>query len=285
MTRTGRSFLIVIVVILVALGVAGALTLAARRAEFRALEHETAALAVTTVTVVHPGAAPFGEGLVMPSSLEAFVNAPIYARTSGYLKKWYFDLGSRVKQGDLLADIDTPETDQELAQVRASRQQLASNLELAKSTADRYEGLRKSESVSQQEVDEKKSAYLQLQASLAAADANIKRLEELQGYRHIYAPFAGVITRRNVDVGTLINAGNGGAQQQLFHLSQTDPIRAFISVPEAVAPAIHRGLTATLELTQWPGRTFKGEVTRTAESIDPATRTLLTEIDVPNPTG
>jgi len=281
----GTRVFLVIGVVVAALVVAGAYTLVGRRAEFRALADETAAAAVPTVTVIHPTGEQAAEELVLPSTLQAAVESPIYARTNGYLHSWTHDIGSHVGQGELLAEIDTPEVDQELAQARASRQQIAANLALAKSTAERWEALRQTDAVSDQEVDEKKSAYVQLQATLAAADANVQRLEQLESFKHIYAPFAGVITQRHVDVGTLINAGNGGAAQQLFHLAQTDPIRVFVQVPEASAPAIHPGLAASLELVQFPGQSFAGSVVRTSGSIDPATRTLLTEVDVPNHDG
>ena len=199
---------------------------------------------------------------MLPSTLQAFVESPIYARTNGYLRKWYVDIGGRVEAGAPLADIDTPEVDQELAAARAGRDQIAATLDLAKSTADRYAALQKSDSVSQQEVDEKKSLYTQAVANLAAASANVQRLEQLEAFKHVYAPFAGVITRRNVDVGTLVNAGNGGAAQQLFHLAQTDPMRVYVQVPEGAAPFVRAGLPATLDITQFPGEAFTGKVVR-----------------------
>ena len=165
--------------------------------------------------------------------------------------------------------------------MRATRQQLAASLELAKSSAARWEELRKSDAVSQQELDERKAAVTQQQATLAASDANIRRLEELASYRKVYAPFAGVITKRNVDTGALVTAGNT-AQQQLFYLAQTTPLRVFVSLPEGYAAGVKPGLAAWLEVPQYPGRKIVGTVTRTAEVIDPATRTLLTQIDVPN---
>jgi len=214
--------------------------------------------------------------------MQAYVESPIYARTNGYLKKWYHDIGSRVRQGDLLADIDTPEVDQQLSQARADLNTAQANANLSKITATRYQELIKTDGVSKQEVD---NAVGDLEAKVAimkSSEANVRRLEELESFKHIYAPFSGVITRRNVDTGTLINAGNGGASEQLFVLAQTDPIRVYVSVPEAYAPSIRAGLGAFLELTQYPGQRFEGKVVRTAESIDPGTRTLLTEVDVPN---
>jgi len=235
--------------------------------------------------VVHPTAEVASNDLELPSTLQAYVESPIYARTSGYLTKWYVDIGGRVSAGALLADIDTPEIDQELLQAKANRDQIAATLDLAKSTAARYAGLRNSDAVSQQDVDEKQSLYAQTQANLAAANANVQRLEQLELFKHIRAPFAGVVTRRNVDIGTLVNAGNGGAQQLLFQIAQTDPMRVYVQVPEAAASTIHPGLPASLEITQFPGERFTGQVVRTSGSIDQATRTLQTEIDAPNPQG
>ncbi len=225
------------------------------------------------------------DDLALPGTLQAYTEAPIYARTSGYLKKWYKDIGGHVKTGDVLADIDTPEVDQELSQAKATREQVAANLSLAKSSADRWVALRKSDAVSEQESDERQSAYVQLQGTLAASDANVRRLEDLESFTHVLAPFDGVVTRRNVDVGTLVNAGNGGSQQALFTVAQMDPIRVYVNVPEMSAAAIRTGLSASLELGQYPGEQFDGHVVRTAESIDPGTRTLLTEVDVPNRQG
>jgi RND family efflux transporter MFP subunit len=217
--------------------------------------------------------------------MQAYVESPIYARTNGYLKKWYHDIGSRVRQGDLLADIDTPEVDQQLSQARADLNTSQANANLSKITAARYQELIKTDGVSKQEVDNAVGDLEAKVASVKSAEANVRRLEELESFKHIYAPFSGVVTRRNVDTGTLINAGNGGASQQLFVLAQTDPIRVYVSVPEAYAPSIRAGLGAFLELTQYPSQKFLGKVVRTAESIDPGTRTLLTEVDVPNHAG
>ncbi len=281
----GSRLYVALGVVVAILLVAGVITLLQRRAQYQALAEETESNAIPTVAVIHPTAEPPQEDLVLPGTLQAYVESPIYARTNGYLKKWYHDIGTRVRQGEVLADIDTPEVDQELSQAKATRQQIAANLELAKTSAERWESLRKSDSVSQQEVDERTSAYTQMQANLAAADANFKRLEELESFKHIYAPFSGVITKRSVDIGTLITAGSGSNSQLLFHLAQTDPIRVYVSVPETYASEVRVGLAAYLELTQYSGQKFQGKVSRTAEAIDPGTRTLLTEVDVPNHQG
>src|SRR5262252_9174226 len=271
--------------VVIALVIVGAFTLLQRKSQYAALAKETEALAIPTVAVVHPAVEASEEGLVLPGTLQAYVESPIYARTNGYLKKWYRDIGSRARQGELLAEIDAPEVDQQLLQAKADLETAKANSNLSRITATRYEELIKTDGVSKQEVDNAAGDYAAKQAAQASAAANVKRLEELESFKHIYAPFSGVITRRNVDIGTLINAGNGGATQQLFFLAQTDPIRVYVNVPESAAPSIHPGLAAYLELTQFPGRKFQGQVVRTAEAIDPLTRTLLTEVDVPNKTS
>ncbi len=270
---------------MIVLVVLGAFTLLQRRTQYQALAKETEVRAVPTVAVIHPVTEPSEEGLVLPGSMQAYVESPIYARTNGYLKKWYRDIGSRVQKGELLADIDTPEVDQQLIQAKADLETSQANANLSHITATRFEDLIKTDSVSKQEVDNAAGDLAAKQATVASAQANVHRLSELESFKHIYAPFSGVITRRNVDIGTLINAGNGGSTQLLFSLAQTDPIRVYVNVPESAAPSIRPGLPAHLELTQFPGRKFQGKVVRTAEAIDPTSRTLLTEVDVPNKTG
>jgi RND family efflux transporter MFP subunit len=283
-TKGSRIFTILFVVVIV-LVILGAFTLFQRHTQYQALAKETETLAIPTVAVIHASVESAEEDLVLPGAMQAYVESPIYARTNGYLKKWYHDIGSRVRQGDLLADIDTPEVDQQLSQARADLNTSQANANLSKITAARYQELIKTDGVSKQEVDNAVGDLEAKVASVKSAEANVRRLEELESFKHIYAPFSGVITKRSVDTGTLINAGNGGASEQLFSLAQTDPIRAYVSVPEAYAPSIRAGLGAYLELTQYPGQKFQGKVVRTAESIDPGTRTLLTEVDVPNHNG
>ncbi len=279
--KGSRVFTILFVVVIV-LVLLGAFTLFQRRSQYQALAKETETLAIPTVAVMHAAVESAEEDLVLPGAMQAYVESPIYARTNGYLKKWYHDIGSRVRQGDLLADIDTPEVDQQLSQARADLNTQQANASLSKITAARYQELIKTDGVSKQEVDNALGDLEAKVANVKSAEANVRRLEDLESFKHIYAPFSGVITKRSVDTGTLINAGNGGASQQLFVLAQTDPIRVYVSVPEAYAPSIRSGLGAFLELTQYPGQKFEGRVVRTAESIDPGTRTLLTEVDVPN---
>jgi RND family efflux transporter MFP subunit len=282
--KGGRLFAILFVVV-IGLVVVGAVTLFQRRAQYQALAKETETLAIPTVAVIHPTTESAQEDLVLPGTMQAYVESPIYARTNGYLKKWYRDIGSRVRQGELLADIDTPEVNQQLSQARADLNTAKANAHLSEITATRFTELIKTDGVSKQEVDNANGDLEAKRAIVQSSEANVRRLEELESFRHIYAPFSGFITRRNVDVGTLINAGNGGSSQQLFFLAQTDPIRVYVSMPETYAPSIHAGLGAFLDLTQYPGQRFEGKVVRTAEAIDAATRTLLTEVDVPNHNG
>jgi RND family efflux transporter MFP subunit len=280
-----RKALVIVGVALLILLVAGAVTLIGHATHERALAKETELETIPTVAIVHPLEEKTDEELVLPGSLLAYEESPIYARTSGYLVKWYKDIGSHVKEGDLLATIDTPEIDQELNQTRAARQQMSAQLDLAKISAERWENLRKSDSVSAQEADTQASGYKQAQANLAAADANVRRLEQLEGFKKVYAPFSGVLTRRNVDPGALINAGAGAAGRELFDIARVDPLRVYTSVPQAYAPFIKVGGSTIVTLQEFPGQKFSARIARTAEAIDPNTRTLLTEVDVPNHDG
>jgi RND family efflux transporter MFP subunit len=273
-------FLVVAILIVV-----GGILLFQRRVQYQALANETEAAAIPTVAIIHPSLEAGDENLVLPGTLQAYVESPIYARTNGYLRKWYHDIGSRVNKGELLADIDTPEVDQQLGQSRADLNTAKANAQLSDITATRYTDLLKTDGVSKQEVDNAMGDQAAKRATVQSSEANVRRLEELESFKHIYAPFSGVLTQRNIDIGTLINAGNGGASQQLFYLAQTDPIRVYVNVPEPYAPSIHAGIGAYLELTQYPGEKFRGKVVRTSNSIDHSTRTLLTEVDVPNPSG
>ena len=283
-TRKKPSYAVLVVAGVLLLA-GGAIALVMRLGERRALAKETETLAVPSVLVIQAKPEAPQEDLALPSTLEAYIESPIYARTNGYLAHWYKDIGSRVKKGELLADIETPEVDQELMQARAARSQAEAQLSLAKTSADRWDTLRKMDAVAQQETDERSSGYTQAQAALASATANVRRLEQLESFKHIYAPFSGVITKRNTDIGALINAGNSGMNQELFVMAQINPIRVYVDVPEIEAPAVRANLKATIELPAFPGQRFTGSVARTADAIDPATRTLRTEIDVPNRDG
>jgi multidrug efflux system membrane fusion protein len=278
-----RHFVLVLVAVVFLAGAAVAFAL--RLGEHRALAKETEALAIPNVVVIQPKPEPAQQDLTLPSTLQAFTESPIYARTSGYVAHWYKDIGSQVKKGDLLADLETPEVDQELLQARAARGQAEAQMNLAKTSAERWESLRKMDAVAQQETDEKSSGYTQGQAALASASANVRRLEQLESFKHIYAPFSGVIIKRNTDIGALINAGNSGTNQELFIVAQISPIRVYVDVPEIYAPSVRSGVSATIELPSFPGQRFAGKVARSADAIDPATRTLRTEIDVPNRDG
>jgi RND family efflux transporter MFP subunit len=251
-----------------------------------ALRKETAEMAVPAVVVIQPKRTAPAQEIVLPANVQAFADAPIYARTNGYLKGWYVDIGTRVKAGQLLAEIDTPEVTQQLRQALADLATAQANLNLSKITADRFAGLLKTDSVSKQESDNAAGDYEAKQANLHSSQANVRRLEELQSFQKIYAPFSGVITARNTDVGALIDSGSsGGARSELFHIVQPDKLRVYVSVPQVYSQAARPGLTANLTLSEFPGRPFAGKLVRTANAIDPSSRTLLVEIAVDNPTG
>jgi membrane fusion protein, multidrug efflux system len=280
-----RKAVLIVAITLTVLLVSGGATLLNHASHERSLTKATDLEAIPTVAIVHPLAEKPDIDLVLPGTLQAWEQSPIYARTNGYLLRWYKDIGSHVKEGELLATIDTPEIDQELDQARAARQQIVAQLGLAKISSERWENLRKSDSVSAQEADVQTSGYKESLANLAAADANVRRLEQLEGFKRVYAPFTGVLTQRNVDPGALINAGStggGSAGRELFDMARVDPLRVFTSVPQAYAPYIKDGNSASITLQEFPGEKFQAKIARTAEAIDPNTRTLLTEVDVPN---
>lgn len=250
-----------------------------------ALQSEARADSAPIVSVIHPKlGAPTSE-LILPGSVEAFTDTPVYARTSGYLKRWYFDIGARVAAGQLLAEIETPEVDQQLSQARAELNTARANYELARSTATRWQDLQKSDSVSRQETDEKLGDLRAKQATLDAVAANVKRLEETQSFQKVYAPFAGVITARNTDIGALINAGSSGVGKELFHLAAIARMRVYVAVPQANSTSAAPGTAADVTLAEQPGRLYRGSLARTANSIEPASRTLRVEVDVDNPDG
>jgi RND family efflux transporter MFP subunit len=269
------------VIVLIVLAAGAGRTVISRLSNANVLEARTAEATRLYVRTAYPKAAGKGQNLVLPGTLQGFVQSPISARASGYLKRWHKDIGSQVKAGDLLAEIDTPEIDQQLSQAVAAREQAASSLALAKSTAERWEALRKRDAVSQQELDERRSAAVQSTANLAAADANVERLRQLEGFKRVLAPFSGVITRRNVDVGDLIDAG-GGSGRTMFVLTQTDRLRVYLNVPQSYSQLVKPGQEVTVTQAELPGQTFRGEVSRTAGSIDTATRTMQVEIVLPN---
>jgi RND family efflux transporter MFP subunit len=281
--RRGRSWRVILFAIVVLVFVGIALWGIENRRGVRASLNSSAKSAATTpVAVVRALPSSSAGEILLPGNIQAYLETPIYARTNGYLKKWYFDIGARVKAGQLLADIDTPEIDQELRQSQAAEQQAQANLDLAKITADRWVELLKSDGVSQQEVDQNVSAYKARQADLLAAEANVHRLKDLQSFKEVIAPFSGIVTVRSVDVGALIQNGNS---VQLFRMAQTNLLRIYVGVPQVYSRSMVAGVPADLQIPEFPRRTFPGKVVRTAGSIDPASRTLLTEVQVPNPTG
>ena len=273
-------------ILFLVLAVLGIYSVLQRRTEHQVLAQQTERMTVPYVSVIHATPITGSSEMVLPGTLKAYVESPIYARTNGYLKAWYKDIGSHVKSGEVLAEIDSPEVDQQLAQARADLSTAQANVTLSSITAARYQDLLKTESVSRQDADNANGDLAAKRAMVQSAEANVKRLEDLESFKRVYAPFAGVITRRNVDPGTLINAGNGGsATNEMFDLAQIDPMRVFVAVPQAVGPSLRMGTKACLLMAELAGRQFCGSVVRTANAIDPSTRTLLTEVDVPNPSG
>jgi RND family efflux transporter MFP subunit len=243
-------------------------------------------MAVPSVSIIHPKRAASEEEIVLPGDIRPFMDAPIYARTNGYLRRWYVDIGAHVRAGQLLAEIDTPEIDQQLLQARADLATATANYRLAEITAARYQDLLKSASVSKQEADNATGDFEAKKAIEKSAQFNVRRLEELQSFKKIYAPFDGVITVRNIDIGALIDAGsNGGPARELFHIASVRKLRVYFNVPQAYSRAVKPGLSGELALAEFPGRRFQGTLVRTAASIDAASRTLLAEIDVDNPAG
>ncbi|HWI38405.1 MAG TPA: efflux RND transporter periplasmic adaptor subunit [Burkholderiales bacterium] len=282
--RTLRRASVLTVAVLVGLGLLAGRMVFIRISNAKTLEAQVAERNKSYVRVTQPSSTPEAQKVVLPGTLQGYVQAPIAARASGYLKKWYRDIGSRVKQGELLAEIETPEIDQQLSQAIAARQQAASSLALASSTLERWEALKKRDAVSQQELEEKRSADAQAKANLAAADANVERLRQTKGFNRVVAPFAGVITKRNVDVGDLIDAG-GGAGRALFVMAQTDPLRVYVNVPQSYAHLVKPGQEVIVTQQELRGQSFKGEIVRTAGAIDAQTRTMQVEVMLANKAG
>lgn len=274
--KLGKFFVIGAILIVIGVAVGVVPRLLARRT----LDKETAEMATQYVTVISPTAGKSDMGVPLPAEVQAYVEAPIFARASGYLKKWDVDIGQHVEAGQLLAEIDTPEVDQQLAQAKAEVAQAEANLALAKSTSERWVDLLKTASVSEQETAEKQADYALKQANLEAASANLRRLEDLKSFARVTAPFAGTITTRDTDVGQLITAGNG---RPLFRLAQTDPLRVYVRVPQTLSRQVEIGQEADLLISELPGKKFEAKVVRTAGAMDPASRTLLAELEVKNP--
>jgi RND family efflux transporter MFP subunit len=246
---------------------------------------DTHDLAVPAVSLAQPKLGAPQEEIVLPGNIQAFIDAPIYARTSGYLKRWYVDIGGKVKDGQLLAEIDTPELDQQLQQARADLATAKANYDLAQTTSARYEFLLKSDSVAKQDVDNAEGDAHAKKAMVDSATGNVNRLEQLQSFEKVYAPFDGVLTARNTDIGQLIGSGSGSGAKELFHVAAIHTLRVYVNVPQHYSPSAVAGVEAYLTMPQYPGRRFPGKLVRTSEAIDQASRTLLVEVDVANPKG
>jgi RND family efflux transporter MFP subunit len=283
--RLGPVALLAIGALAGALGLGIYSGISARSAADATLKRATEEAAVAVVNVVSPTPGAPAQEILLPGTTQAFTDAPIYARTSGYLKRWYFDIGALVKKGQLLAEIDTPEVDQQLHQARADLETAQANLRQAQITADRWRALLETDSVSKQETDQAVSTLAATKAMVDSNAANVRRLEELQGFEKIYAPFDGVITARNTDIGALIDAGANPQVRELFHMAAVHRLRVFVAVPEIYSRAARTGGSATLTLDEFPGRLFHGTIVRNANAIDLASRTLLVEVDVDNPSG
>jgi RND family efflux transporter MFP subunit len=283
--RSKRGWLIAAVVLLVFGGIVvyGILT---RLGNGNTVRAETAQMAVPSVSVDSPQRSAPAQEIVLPGNVQPFISSPIYARTNGYLKSWHADIGAHVRKGQLLAVVETPEVDQQLLQSRSNLTTAQANLKLAEITKNRYQGLLATHAVAQQDADNALGTYNANKAIVEANQANVKQLETLQSFEKIYAPFDGIVTARNTDIGALINAGNSGnVKTDLFHISQPGKLRVYVNVPEQYSKAATPGLTANLTLAEFPGRKFQGNLVRTSNSINFATRTLTAEIDVDNPSG
>jgi RND family efflux transporter MFP subunit len=251
-----------------------------------AVSAQTESLAMPTVSVVNPQVLPISQPIDLPADVQAYQDVAIYARASGYIAKWFTDIGTHVTAGQLLAVIEAPEVDAQLAQAKADAATALANYEIAKTTAGRWEELVKTHAVSRQEAEQNTSTMKAREATLVAARANVDRLSQLQSFEKVYAPFAGVVTDRGIDVGTLIDSGaTGGTKQQLFHLVETDKLRVYVNVPQDDVRDAGVGTTASLSLPQWPGRSFDGTVVRTTGAINATNRTLRVEVDFDNPDG
>jgi RND family efflux transporter MFP subunit len=279
-----KYWLAIVIAVLVVAGILSSGILARLRAE-TALNRETAQMAVIPVSIVRPQHLSPTQDVVLPGNVQPYYNSPIYARTNGYVKRWYVDIGAHVKQGQLLAEIETPEVDQQLQQARANLATAQANLNLSQITASRYQRLKSTDAVARQDVDNAAGSNSANAAIVQADQANVRQLEAMQSFQKIYAPYDGLISFRNTDIGDLINSGNTGQSTQLFQIVQPGRLRVYVNVPEPYAKQTRPGLGADLELAESPGRLFHGKLVRTAQAVDYATRTLLVEIAVDNQSG
>jgi len=283
--RSRKSWLVLVMAAIVVAALLGS-GIWSRVKATTTLRTETAQAALTAVSVVSPKQTAPADEIILPGNVQPFITSPIYSRTNGYLKKWYFDIGAHVKKGQLLAVIETPEVDQQLQQARSNLLTAQANLELASVTKNRYQGLLKSNAVSQQDVDNAVGTYNANKSIVEADKAAVEQYSALASFEKIYAPFDGVITARNTDIGDLISSGSGtGVKTDLFHIAQPGKLRVYVNVPEEYSQGIKTGMIADLTLAEFPGRKFQGKLVRTAEAITVTTRTLLVEVDVENPTG
>jgi RND family efflux transporter MFP subunit len=277
--RKAVFFIVILLVIAIVVVIAGIVPRVRARTQLR---DQTNALAAPAVLVNPPQQGPIGKEIVLPGNSYPYTDASLYARTDGYLSKWYFDIGAHVRQGQLLAIISAPEVDKQLLQAQADLSTVEATAGLAKTNSSRYQGLLTQNAVSKQDTDTFVSQAESTSSAVKSAQANVQRLQELQSFEKIYAPFSGVITARNVDVGQLINAGAG---TQMFRLSDIHVLRVYVNVPQIYSQLAAPGATARLTLAEFPGKTFTGKLVRTAKAIDPSSRTLLVEIDVDNRDG
>jgi RND family efflux transporter MFP subunit len=284
--KLGAGFWVGLLVFLIVLAAIVVYGIHTRAAADQTLATVTKAESTPEVSVVHPAGNGASGDLALPGNTQPYVDTPIYSRTNGYLQKWFFDIGAHVKKGQLMATIETPELDQQLQVAQADLKASQANLDLANITSNRYQNLLKSNSVSKQETDQAMGDAAAKQAAVEASMAAVRRLEQLQSFEQVYAPFDGVVTRRDTDIGDLITGGtSGGNAKELFHLAAINELRVFAAVPEEYTGVVRDGGTASLTLDEFPGQTFQGVIARNANAIDPASRTLNVEVDVPNPTG
>jgi RND family efflux transporter MFP subunit len=278
--RPGRRKMVALGAVVVCVSLF-AWTIVSRGMARNTLREQTVAAAAPTVAIVKPAHGPADEELVLPATVQAFYEAPIYARTSGYLKIWYTDIGARVARGQVLAEIDTPEVDQQLRQAEADLATAQANYELAKSTNERWRGLLATESVSKQDADQKASDEEAKKAAVASSAANVARLRDLESFKRVVAPFDGVVTARNTDIGALINAGQSSGAA-LFRMADTRKLRVYAQVPQPYAPSAAPGVVAQLKFAEHPGKSYPTQVIRTAQALDPTSRTLQVELQVDN---
>jgi RND family efflux transporter MFP subunit len=287
------SLLSLVVIVLVVAVVVAAFGIISRKHASAELKKYTETTSAPPVTLEKPVMQQGGREIVLPGNMQAFTLAPIYARTTGYVKAWYHDIGTPVRKGELLAVIETPELDQQLASAKADLATAKSNAGIAKVTSDRYSDLIGRNAVSQQDTDTAAQALEARNTQVASAEANVQRLEELVSFERIVAPFDGVVTARNLDIGQLITAtgststsgGANSSNKEIFDISAVRTLRVFINVPQIYSPDAKNGIIAKLTLPQYPGRTFQGKLVRSSDAVDPATRTLLAEVDVDNRSG